>query len=119
MRVREGHLQSVQREVDIGSVLIAARRGNPLHHLHGVFRHLARGAILASPVGVSELGDDVAALLQRIQRERDVKFAPQRRLQSNLDVVVIDKHRDIQFILHSYLLHSLTRGAFCLCSDFR
>ncbi len=102
MRVREGHLQSVEREVNVGSVLIAARRGNSLDHLHGVFGHLPGSAILAPPVGISEFGDDVAALLERIQRERDVKFPPQRGFQSNLDVVVIDKHRDIQFFLHSY-----------------
>ena len=65
----EGHLQRIQREIDIRSILIAARRRNPLHHLYGVFRHLARGSVLASPVGVGELGDQVPALLERIQRE--------------------------------------------------
>src|SRR6185436_15962767 len=78
-----------------------ARRRNPLHHLYGVFRHLARGSVLASPVGVSELGHQVAALLERVQRERHVELATQCRLESDLDVVVIDEHRYVQFVLHS------------------
>ena len=100
MRVRERHFQGIQREVDVRAILIAPGRGNALNHLDGVFRHLARGAVLAAPVRVGELGDQIAALLQSVQCERDVEFAPQRGLQSDLDVVVIDKHRDVQFILH-------------------
>jgi len=103
MRVRERHFQRVQRQVNVGAVLISARRWDPLHHLDGVFGHLAGGSVLPPPIRVSELGDDIAALLQRIQRQRHIEFAPQRRLESDLDVVVIDKHRDVQFVLHVIL----------------
>jgi hypothetical protein len=58
MRMREGHLQGVQRQVDVGAVFVAARGGNPLHHLYRVLRHLAGGAILPSPIRIGELGDN-------------------------------------------------------------
>ena len=38
--VRERHLERVEREVYVGAVLVAARRGIPLDHLHGMFRQL-------------------------------------------------------------------------------
>ncbi len=57
-------------------------------------------AFLASPVGVSEFGDQVAALLERIKRERYIKFPPQSRFHADLNIVVIDKHGDVQFFLH-------------------
>ena len=61
----------------------------------------ARGAFLPAPVGVRELGDDIAAFLQCVERERHVELAVQRRLHADLDVVVIDEHGDLQFFLHS------------------
>ena len=64
--MREGHLQGVQRQIDVRAILIAAGRGNALDHLDGVFRHLARCALLAAPVCVGELGYQVAALFERI-----------------------------------------------------
>ena len=100
MGVREGHFQGVEREVDIRAVLVTAGRRHTLHHLHGVFGHLPRGAFLASPVGVGELGDQVSAFFQCVQREGHVKLTAQGGLEPDLDVVVIDEHRDIYFILH-------------------
>ena len=66
MSVGEGHLKRVQRKVDVSSVLVTARTGHSLHHLHGVFSHLSCGAFLASPVCVGELRNDVAPLFQSI-----------------------------------------------------
>src|SRR5258708_4697481 len=99
----EGHFQSVEREIDVRAVLVAARGGNPLHHLYGVFRHLTGRAVLASPVRIRELRYDVAAFFQRIQRQRYIELTTQRRFESDLDVVVIDEHRYVEFILHPYL----------------
>src|SRR5260370_26270081 len=96
------HLQRIERQVDIGSVLISARRWQPLHHLHRVFRHAAGGAFLASPVGIGEFGDYVAALLERLNGYGDVEFAPQRGLYADLYVVVVDKDGHAQFFLHSF-----------------
>ena len=100
MAVGECHLQSVQRQVNIGAVLIAARGRNPLHHLDGALGHLAGGAFLAAPIRVSEFGDNVAPFLQSVQRKRYIKLAPKRRLHADLNIVVIDKNRYVQFLLH-------------------
>jgi hypothetical protein len=64
VRMRESHLQASSARLISAPFLSPRGEGNPLHHLYGVSRHLARGAVLAAPVGVSELGDDVAALLE-------------------------------------------------------
>ena len=76
--MRESHFQRVESEVDIRSVLVAARGVHTLHHLHSVFGHLTGGTVLAAPVRVSEFGNNVAAFLQRVQRVGNVEFAPQR-----------------------------------------
>ena len=98
--VREGHLQRVQRQVDVGAVLVAARRRVALHHLHGVLGQGARGGFLSAPVRIGELGDDFAAFLQRVQHRRHVEFAVQCGLDADLDVIEIDKHGDLQFLFH-------------------
>ena len=43
--------------------------------------------------------------------ERYVELPPQRRFHADLDVVVIDKHRDIQFFLHSISLNDIGASA--------
>ena len=48
------------------------------------------------------LCDQVAALLKRIQRQGNIKFAPQSRFHADFNVVVIDKHGDVQFFLHQF-----------------
>ena len=98
--VGEGHLERIQRQVDVRAVLVAARRRDPLDHLNGIFGHLARCALLTAPVRVGELGDQVSALLERFQYERHVEFAPQCRFDADFNVVVVDKHGDIQSFLH-------------------
>ncbi len=100
MAVRERHLQSVESEIDIGAVLVAAGRRQALHHLYGVLRHSSSGAFLPSPVGVCEFGDDVAALFQSLYCHGDIEFAPQRGLYADLYIVVIDKDGNVQFFLH-------------------
>ena len=37
--VREGHFERVERQVDVGAVLVAAGRHHALHEPHGVVRH--------------------------------------------------------------------------------
>ena len=54
------HLERIERQIDIGAVLIAARRRVALHHLDGVFGELPRRTFLASPVGVGDFCDDLA-----------------------------------------------------------
>jgi hypothetical protein len=98
--VGEGHLQGVQGEVDVGAVLVAARRDHALHHLHGVFRHLPLGLLVAPPVGVSELGHDVATFLERVQHHAHVEVPFERGFHADLDVVVINEDGDLEFVLH-------------------
>ncbi len=114
VRMGESHLQRIQRQIDIAAVLVAARGGQALHHLHGVLRHGPGRAFLAPPVGVSKFRDQVAALLERIQRQRNIKFAPQSRFHADFNIVVIDKHGDVQFFLHLVLLvHGRSAPVFC------
>ena len=61
--MRKRHLQCVEGEVDVGAVLVSARRRDTLYHVYGVLRHLPLGAFLTAPIRVSELGHDVAAFL--------------------------------------------------------
>ena len=89
---REGHLQRVERQVDVGAVLVAARRDVPLHHLHGVLRHLTALVAGAVPVAVSDFGHHLAALLERLKHYGDVKLLPQRFFDTNLDVVKINEY---------------------------
>ena len=63
VRVRERHLERVEREVDVGAVLVAARREVALHEADGVLGERAAVLAGARPVGVGDLGDDLAALL--------------------------------------------------------
>src|SRR5450755_3305062 len=107
MGMGEGHFERVQGEIDVASVFVAARRRQTLHHLYRVFGHGAGGAFLAAPVGISELGDQVAALLERIQWERYIEFPPERGFYADLDIVVIDEYGDVKFFLHWFFLFTL------------
>ena len=98
--VREGHLERVERQVDVGAVLVAARRRVALNHLHGVLGERARGGFLPAPVRVSELGDDFAAFFQRVQHGSHVEFAVQGGLDADFDIVEIDEHGDLEFLFH-------------------
>ena len=98
--VREGHLERIERQVDVGAVLVAARRRVALNHLHGVLAERACSGFLPAPVRVSKLGDDFAAFLQCVQHGRDVKFAVQCALHADFDIVEIDEHGDLQFLFH-------------------
>ena len=91
VRMRERHLERVEREIDVGAVLVAAGRQVALHHLDGVLRQRAAVAAGALPVAVGGLGDDLAALLERLEHEAGVERRAQGVLDANLDVVEVDK----------------------------
>jgi hypothetical protein len=110
--VRERHFQRVQGEVDIRAVLIAARGWQPLHHLHSILRHLANRAFLARPVGVGELGDDVATFFKGIEAKGNSKLAAERALHTDLDVVVVNKYSYILSFLHVGVLMPGVGGVF-------
>ena len=100
MVVRERHFQRIERQVDVGAILVAARRGVTLNHLHGVLGESASGRLLPAPVRVRKLGDDFAALFQRVQHGSHVEFAVQCGLDADFDIVKIDEHGDLEFLFH-------------------
>ena len=98
--VSEGHLECIECQVDVGAVLVAARRGVTLNHLHGVLAERACGGFLPAPVRVSKLSDNFAAFLERIEHGRDVELAVQGALHADFDIVEIDEDGDLQFLFH-------------------
>ena len=98
--VSEGHLECIEGQVNVGAILVAARRRVTLNHLHGVLAERACSGFLPAPVRVSKLSDDFAAFLECIEHCRDVKFAVQGALHADLDIVEIDEDRDLQFLFH-------------------
>ena len=99
VRVRERHLQRVEREVDVGAVLVAAGREVPLHEPDGVLRERAAVFPGTRPVGIGDLGHDLAALLQRFEDGADVEVFAERRPDADLDVVEVDEDGNVQTVL--------------------
>ena len=91
VRVRERHLERVEREIDVRAVLVAARGEIALNQLRRVLRQRAAVVACSCPVAVGGLGNDVAALFERLQDDADVELRVQRALDADLDVVEIDE----------------------------
>src|SRR5439155_14108570 len=91
--------ERVEREVDVGAVLVAAGREIALHEADRVLRQ--RPAVLAGarPVRVRDLGDDLAALLDGVEDGADVELLIEGRLDADLDVVEVDEDGDVEAIL--------------------
>ena len=103
VRVGERHLERVEREVDVGAVLVAARREIALHQLGGVLRQRPAVVAGARPVAVGDLGDDVAALPERFEHDADVELSVEGAFDADLDVVEIDKNRNLQTCIRQNL----------------
>ncbi len=99
VRVGERHLERVEREVDVGAVLVAARREVALHQPDGVLGERAAVLAGARPVGVGDLGDDLAALLERFEDGADVEMFAEGGLDADLDVVEVDENGDVDAFL--------------------
>ena len=110
--VRKRHLERVEREIDVGAVLVPARREVPLHHADGVLRH--HPAVIAGPlpVAVGDLGHDFAPFLDAVQNRRDVELRMQRGLHTDFDVVEIDEDRNLQSLIDQ-IVFSLRTLTFC------
>jgi hypothetical protein len=61
----------------------------------------------ARPVAVGNLGNDIAALLERLEDDADVELHAERALDSDLDVVEVDKNRNLQSCVCQNVLSSL------------
>ena len=105
--VGERHLERVEREVDVGAVLVAAGREVALHQLRRVLREGAAVVPGARPVAVGDLRNDVAALLERFEHDADVELHAQRALDPDLDVVEVDENRNLQSCVCQNVLSSL------------
>ncbi len=99
VRVREGHFEGIERQVDVGAVLVAAGRQVALHQTDGVLGEVAAVLARARPVGVGDLSDHLAALLQGVEDGADVEILTERRFDANLDVVEVDEHGDVETVL--------------------
>ena len=105
--VGERHLERVEREVDVGAVLVAARREVALDQLRRVLRERPAVVPGARPVAVGDLRNDVAALLERFEHDADVELHAQRALDPDLDVVEVDENRNLQSCVCQNVLSSL------------
>ena len=99
MLVRERHFERVEREVDVRPVLVAAGREVPLHEADGVLRERAAVFAGARPVGVGNLGDDLAALLDGVEDGADVELLAESGFDADFNVVEIDEDGDVQAIV--------------------
>ena len=95
----ECHLERIERQVDVSPVLVPARRQIALHEADGMLGESAAVLTCASPVGVGDLGDDLAALLERFEDDSDVEMFAEGGLDANLDVVEIDEDGDVDAFL--------------------
>ena len=53
----------------------------------------------ARPVGVGDLGDDLAALLDGVEDDADVEVLVEGGLDADLDVVEVDEDGDVRDVL--------------------
>ena len=53
----------------------------------------------ARPVGVGDLGDDLAALLERLEDDADVEVFVEGGSDADLDVVEVDEYGDVDAFL--------------------
>ena len=90
----KGHLQRVQRQIDVGAILVTAWRQVPLHHLNGVLGHAPAVFARSFPIPIRDFRDDFAALLDRLQHRTNIKMPIQRAFDSDFNVVEVDKYGD-------------------------
>src|SRR6185312_44401 len=95
--VVDGHFQRIQRQIDVGAVLVAAGGQVTLDHVHGILGQGTGQFTRALPVAIGNFGNDFAALLERFQHHGQVKVAIERAAHADLDVVEVDEDRDFQF----------------------
>ena len=104
VRVRERHLERIEREIDVGAVLVATRRQAALDHADRVLREEPAVVAGTMPVAVRNLRDHLAALFDPFEHGGHVELLVQGRLHADLDVVEIDEHREFQtFLCHFHL----------------
>ncbi len=109
--VGEGHLQRVERQVDVRPVLVAPGRQVALHQLGGVLGQRTAVVAGARPVAVGDLRYDLAALLQGFEHDADVELCSESALDADFDVVEIDEYRQLQSCVRQTLAFLLIEVA--------
>ena len=104
--MRERHLERVEREVDVGAVLVAARRQVALDQADGVLRERAAVLAGARPVGIGNLRDDLAALLDGLENGANVELLAEGGSDADFDVVEVDENGDVQAFLLRWQIKS-------------
>ena len=107
--VRERHLEGIEGEIDVGAVLITARGEVALDQLGGVLRQGTAVVTRARPVAVSNLRNNLAALLERFEDDADIELAAEGALDAYLDIVEIDEYRNLQSCICQNLFNCLPR----------
>ena len=105
MRVRKAHLERIDDQIDISTILVASRGDVALHHMNGVIRQCPAMRPGASPVPVGALGDHLSPLLQGVEDHRKIEGRVESRLHTDFDIVEIDKDRELITLLHAYDLN--------------
>ncbi len=100
----EGHLQRVEREVDVGAVLVAAGGEVPLDQFGRVLGQRPAVVAAARPVAIRDLRDDVAALSKRFEDDADVELGIEGVLDADFNVVEIDEYSDFEACVCQNLL---------------
>ena len=117
MIVRKRELQRIEREVDIGAILVSPRRGIALYHLHGIFRELARRMLAADrrPTAIVAASDTQA--LGVITAARDLGL----RVPDDLSIVGYDDIEAADYVglttVRQQLFESGRRGAEILLAE--
>ena len=99
--VGEHHFERIEREVDVGAVLVAAGGEITLHEPDGVLRQIPAVFAGAGPVRVGDLGDHLSAFLDTVEHDPDVEMFVEGAFDPDFDVVEIDENGDVQTILVS------------------
>src|SRR5258708_38856540 len=61
---------------------------------------LAREGVLAAPVGIRNLGDNLTALFQSVEHRGYIELALQRGFDADLDVIEVDKYGDLKLLIY-------------------
>src|SRR5262245_28740937 len=105
MRVGKRHLQRIEGEVDVGAVLVAAGGEIALDEPDGVLSQRAAVFAGARPIGIGDLGDDLAAFLERLENGPDVEVLVEGCSDAYFNVVEVDENGDVDAFLVCQNLH--------------
>ena len=108
--VGKRHLERVEREIDVGAVLVAAGRRVALHHADGVLRQHPAVAAGSLPVTIGHLRDDLTALFERVEHEAGVERKVQGVLEADFDVVEIDEYGNTSAFFSSHCPNCVMRA---------